>query len=68
MADDALNVNCMNVKPGGKQPKMHDIKYNGKHYSMVITTEGPMKGQPEGMKLVFGGQKVNTKGLKAEVM
>ena len=27
--DDALNVRCMNVKPGGAQPKMRDTVYNG---------------------------------------
>lgn len=63
MADDALNV-----KPVGKQPIMHDTKYNGKHYSMVITTEGPTKGQPKGMKLVLEDRGVNTEGLKADAM
>jgi len=46
--DDALNINCMNVKQGGKQPKMHDTKYNGKVYCMVITKEGPTKGWNKG--------------------
>ena len=67
-ADDALNVNRMDVKPGGKQPKMHDTIYNGKRFSMVITKEGPTKGQPKGMKLVLEDRRKRTDGLKADDM
>ena len=30
MADDALNADRMNVKPGGAQPKMRDTVWGGK--------------------------------------
>ena len=30
MADDALDVNKMNVLPGGKQRVMHDTVWHGK--------------------------------------
>ena len=47
---------------------MHDTKYNGKVYSMVITKEGATKGQPKGMKLVLEDWGINTDGMKAEQM
>ena len=56
----------MNVKPGGKQPKMHDTMCNGKLYSMVITKEGPTKGQPKGMKLVLEDRGKNTDRMNAD--
>jgi len=35
-SDDALVASRMNVKPGGKQPVMHDTKYMGVPYKMVL--------------------------------
>ena len=37
MADDALDVNKMNVKPGGKQRIMRDTTWNGKVWKMYFT-------------------------------
>ena len=48
MADDTLNVNCMNVKPGGAQKQLRDTSYNGKNHTMYT---------------IVGGQKV-AKGMK----
>ena len=36
MADDALDVAKINVKPEGKQPIMHDT-WNGKRWKMYFT-------------------------------
>ena len=47
-AEDAPNASCMNVRPGGKQPVMHDTVYNGKFQKMVLSD-----GTPKGMKLVL---------------
>lgn len=48
MADDALNANKMNAKPGGKQPQMHDTVWNGKVQRMVFAD-----GTPKGLKQVL---------------
>ena len=53
----------MNVKPGGKQPVMHDTVYNGKSQKMVLRD-----GTPKGMKLVLQERGVDVSGLKAEDM
>ena len=51
----------MNVKPGGKQPVMHDTVYNGKSQKMVLRD-----GTPKGMKLVLQERGVDVSGMKAE--
>ena len=38
----------MNVKPGGKQPIMHDTVYNGKSQRMVLRDR-----TPKGMKFLL---------------
>ncbi len=48
MADDALDVNHMNVNPGGKQRVMHETIWNGKYQKMTLGN-----GIPKGMKLVL---------------
>ena len=40
MADDALDVNKMNVRPGGKQRLMHDTLWNGISQSMTFMEDG----------------------------
>lgn len=40
-ADDALNVEHMNVKPGGKQPRMRDTVWNGHVQPMVFPVDNP---------------------------
>ena len=62
-AEDALNASRMNVKPGGKQPVMHDTVYNGKAQRMVLPD-----GTPKGMKMVSEERGVNTRHMKAEDM
>ena len=41
MAPDALQVGEMNVKPGGKQPKMRDTVWNGMVQDMSFEMEHP---------------------------
>ena len=45
--DDALNVNRMNAKAGGVQPRMRDTSYNGRVQPMVFPDS-----TPKGMKQV----------------
>ena len=45
--EDALNVNRMNVKPGGQQPAMHDTVWNGQVQKMLYPD-----GTPNRMKAV----------------
>ena len=40
MADDALDVDYMNVKPGGKQQVMHDTCWCGMEQKMVFSPTG----------------------------
>ena len=40
MADDALDVNHMNVKPDGKQRIMRDTEYDGRVQKMYTTFHG----------------------------
>lgn len=62
MAKDSLDVNYMNVKPGGKQRKMHDTMYQGKVYSMNFPD-----GTPKGLKRVLYERGVDTTGMKGEM-
>lgn len=39
MAEDALNVNNMTVKPGGAQKFLRDTVYNGKEQKMYLSGE-----------------------------
>ena len=61
--DDALNVNKMNVKPGGAQPKMRDTEWNGEIQTMVLPD-----GRPKGMKLILEERKIDTEGMVAADM
>ena len=40
-ADDMLNTDRMNVRPGGKQPVMQDTVHNGQVQSMVLPDGQP---------------------------
>ena len=62
-AEDALNADKMNVRPGGKQPKLRDTVFNGQVQSMILPD-----GQPKGMKLVLEERGVNTTGMNADKM
>ena len=57
-APDALNVNNMNVKPGGAQAVMRDTVWAGKVQTMVDTN-----GIPKGMKQVLEERGINTATL-----
>lgn len=67
MADDALDVAKMNVKPGGKQPIMHDTIWNGKRWKLYTTARDGTK-IPKGMKMVLEERGVSTEGKKANWM
>ena len=61
-ADDALNANKMNMKPGGKQPAMRNTVWRGKEYSMVFNL-----GVPKGLLQVLKERGVDTR-MKLEDM
>lgn len=63
MADDALDVNQMNVKPGGKQRVMRDGIWNGKSQAMNFSI-----GVPKGLRVVLEERGVCTRGMRAEEM
>ena len=50
IADDALNVDKMNVHPGGMQPKMRSTTWEGRTQTMAYRD-----GTPKGMKAVLEG-------------
>ena len=56
MAKDALNINNMNVNPGGKQAKMRSTYFgpNKTFQSMVFSPNHPtFPNQPKGMRQVL---------------
>ena len=59
--EDALNVDRMNVKDGGKQPFMRDSVWNGTIQQMV-TPHGLQKG----MRTVLEEKDVDTTGMNAD--
>jgi hypothetical protein len=63
MADDALDVNKMNVNPGGKQRKMRDTVRQGRVQKMNYTL-----GVPKGMRAVLQERGVDVSGMVAENM
>lgn len=62
-SDDTLNVNHMNVRPGGKQPVMKDTVWNGEVQKLVDEN-----GCPKGMKRVLQERGVDTRGINADKM
>ena len=55
MADDALNLNKMNVNPGGKQPKMRPgyyFKEGVKFVQHMVFTGGIHAGKAKGLRAV----------------
>ena len=67
MADDALDVNKMNVRPGGKQRIMHDTVWNGKKWRMYTTASDGTK-VAKGLKIVLEERGVSTVGKGADWM
>ena len=63
MATDALQVGEMNVKPGGKQPRMRDTIWQGRVQSMNLRD-----GTPKGLKIILEERGVNTTGMKKNDM
>jgi hypothetical protein len=59
--EDALNVDRMNVRDGGKQPFMRDTVWDGQVQRMV-TDDGIQKG----LRTVLEERGINTKGMNAE--
>ena len=55
MAEDALDASKMNVKPSGKQPKMHDTFWGNAVQKMTFSI-----GVPKGMKLILEERGINT--------
>ena len=60
LADDALNVERMNVHPGGMQPAMRDTIWDGQVQRLVYAD-----GTPKGMKVILQERGVDTKGMRA---
>ena len=63
MADDSLDVNQMNVKPGGKQRVMRDGLWDGNSQKMVTSS-----GVPKGLRVVLEERGVNTTGMSGPKM
>ena len=55
MADDALDASKKNVKPGGKQPKIHNTVWAGKVQKMAFSL-----GIPKGMKKILEERNILT--------
>ena len=60
---NALNVDRMNLRDGGKQPFMRDTVWHGETYQMV-TAEGVQKG----MRTVLEERGLDTRGMDAKKM
>ena len=63
MAEDSLDVNKMNVNPGGKQRVMHDGWWNGKPQPMNYAI-----GVAKGLRVVLEERGVNTQGMNGDKM
>lgn len=59
-AEDMLITDRMNVRPGGKQPVMHDAVFNGQVQLMILPD-----GEPRGTNSVLEEPGVNTRGINA---
>ena len=60
---DTLNVNKMNVLPGGAQAQLRDTVWAGKLQPMVSNV-----GVPKGMKRVLEERGINTATLRGDDM
>ena len=63
MAEDSLDVNKMNVNPGGKQRVMRNGWWNGKPQPMNYAI-----GVPKGLRMVLEERGVNTRGMNGDKM
>ena len=62
-AEDALNANRMNVRPGGAQSRMRDTVWARQVQKMVLAD-----GTPKGMKMILEERGINTSSMKADDM
>jgi len=62
-AADALDASKMNLRPGGKQPRMHDTYWQGRLQRMVFRD-----GTPKGLKNVLIERGIDVRGMKLEDM
>ena len=62
-SDDALNVNRMNIKDGGKQSTLRDTSWNEKLQRMKHPN-----GKPRGVKTILEERGVNTSGMVGDDM
>ena len=62
-AEDALNANKMNFRPGGAQLAMRDTVWAGQQQKMVKPD-----GTPKGMKAILEERGIHTETLKADDM
>ena len=63
MAEDSLDVNKMNVNPGGKQRVMRDGFWNGKVQKMNFSL-----GVPKGLCAVLEERGISTRKMNADEM
>jgi hypothetical protein len=61
--EDGLNVDRMNVGPGGKQAVLRDTTWNGETQKMTLAD-----GRAKGMKVVLEERGINTMGMNAAKM
>ncbi len=66
MSEDALNVNHMNVNPGGSQRMLRDTVYNGREQKMYYMQGGVKVAK--GLKFVLEERGVSTIGKQKEWM
>ena len=61
--EDALKVENMNVRPGGKQPIMRNTVFNGVEQTMILPD-----GRPKGLKLVLQERGIDVTGMNTDKM
>ena len=67
MADDALDVRRINIKPGGKQQIMRDTMWDGRIWKMYFTDSTGRK-IAKGIKMVLEERGVSTEGKGGDWM
>ena len=67
MADDALDVRRINIKPGGKQRIMRDTMWDGRIWKMYFTDSTGRK-IAKGIKMVLEERGVSTEGKGGDWM
>lgn len=70
MADDALNVNNINMKPGGQKPVLRDTQFTDAagvvHPQKMYIVDGKGKKIPKGTKMVLEERGISTAGMNAK--